>query len=192
MKYDAIEYMLDGNWFSDYGQSMRDNERQIDAHIFWKKSIECYEKGLALLSKTKMSDTDKNFGLRMQNRLYHSKNIESVLYKYLVDKAKTTEPKEDAVSQYNHNFLCGYVCAEQMDRFDTVDKELEWLGYAIDFYSTAVDIYNNASDSEKFAIREKSLSLEPAENFLYASQAKFKCLDAYLESQAGDNGFESK
>jgi len=190
MKNDAIEYVLDGNWFYDYYQKMRDNGREIDTHIFCKKSIEAYEKALSILSKTTMPDL--NLGLRIQDRLYLSKNIEATLHNFMLQEVKSEDVKEDAVSQYNHNFLSGYICAEQMDRFDTVDKELEWLGYAIDFYSTAVDIYNNASDSEKFAIREKSLSLEPAENFLYASQAKFKYLDAYLESQAGDNGFESK
>ena len=84
-------------------------------------------------------------------------------------------------------FLCGYICAEQLDRFDTVDKQLEWLGHAIEYYSSADEIYNNATDSERYAIKEESLSLEPAKNFLYASQAKYKHLERYLKTQLGDS-----
>lgn len=189
MKYDAIEYILDGNWFYDYYQKMRNNKREIDAHIFCKKSIEAYEKALSMLSKTTMPDL--NLGLKIQDKLYLSKNIENTIHNFMLQDVKSKEPQDDVVSQYNHNFLCGYICAEQIDRFDTVDKKLEWLGHAIEYYSKAVEIYNNASDSVKYAIKEESLSLESAESFLYASQAKYKHFQHYLRSQLGDETLQT-
>jgi hypothetical protein len=185
MKYDAIEYILDGNWFYGYYQQMRNNKREIDAHIFCKKSIEAYEKALSILSKTAMPDLD--IGLKLEDNLALSRNIERTTHDFMLKKVKSNEPRNDAVSQYNYNFLCGYICAEQLDRFDTVDKQLEWLGHAIEYYSSADEIYNNATDSERYAIKEESLSLEPAKNFLYASQAKYKHLERYLKTQLGDS-----
>ena len=56
MKYDAIEYILDGNWFYDYYQQMRNNKREIDAHIFVKNLLKLmkrhYQYCLKLLCQT--------------------------------------------------------------------------------------------------------------------------------------------
>ena len=129
---------------------------------------------------------DLDIGLKLEDNLALSRNIERTTHDFMLKEVKSNEPRNDAVSQYNYNFLCGYICAEQLDRFDTVDKQLECLGHAIEYYSSADEIYNNATDSERYAIKEESLSLEPAKNFLYASQAKYKHLERYLKTQLGD------